>query len=320
MTDGAVGHPTRRSRSPSRTGAAAPHRSRRRSSSAPSPDRPAGLPRRHARGRAAAAGRDPSISLGDIGGPSAGLMFALAVVDKLTPGELTGGRFVAGHRRRSRGRRGRPDRRHPVQDAGRAGRRRDGVPGAGRKLRRGPERAPDGLALVRVDNLAEAVAGWRRSTTAATRPPAERLTVGGRAVSRAVCGAARSTRFGARSGRSMSSSGLRIASVAPRSCSRQRRSPSRSTAATSLASRRSGAAGRLHGQRRDLLVRRVGRGLGDRGVEVGLRSRREHHDLLGQRAPDDRLRPVDLGQGMPDTSVPGSGSWATGVSLAAASS
>jgi Lon-like protease len=39
---------------------------------------------------------DIRISLGDIGGPSAGLMFALAVVDKLTPGELTGGRFVAG--------------------------------------------------------------------------------------------------------------------------------------------------------------------------------------------------------------------------------
>ena len=39
---------------------------------------------------------DVTISLGDIGGPSAGLMFALAVVDKLTPGELTGGRFVAG--------------------------------------------------------------------------------------------------------------------------------------------------------------------------------------------------------------------------------
>lgn len=37
-----------------------------------------------------------TISLGDIGGPSAGLMFALAVVDKLTPGELTGGTFVAG--------------------------------------------------------------------------------------------------------------------------------------------------------------------------------------------------------------------------------
>lgn len=39
---------------------------------------------------------DITIKLGDIGGPSAGLMFALAVVDKLTPDELTGGRFVAG--------------------------------------------------------------------------------------------------------------------------------------------------------------------------------------------------------------------------------
>jgi Lon-like protease len=39
---------------------------------------------------------DIKISLGQVGGPSAGLMFALAVIDKLTPGELTGGRFVAG--------------------------------------------------------------------------------------------------------------------------------------------------------------------------------------------------------------------------------
>lgn len=37
-----------------------------------------------------------TISLADVGGPSAGLMFALGIVDKLTPGELTGGRFVAG--------------------------------------------------------------------------------------------------------------------------------------------------------------------------------------------------------------------------------
>lgn len=36
------------------------------------------------------------ISLQDVGGPSAGLMFSLAVVDELTPGELTGGQFVAG--------------------------------------------------------------------------------------------------------------------------------------------------------------------------------------------------------------------------------
>ncbi|WP_369205946.1 PDZ domain-containing protein [Streptomyces sp. PU-14G] len=36
------------------------------------------------------------IKLADIGGPSAGLMFALGIVDKLTPTDLTGGKFVAG--------------------------------------------------------------------------------------------------------------------------------------------------------------------------------------------------------------------------------
>jgi Lon-like protease len=37
-----------------------------------------------------------SIALQDIGGPSAGLMFALGIVDKLSSGDLTGGTFVAG--------------------------------------------------------------------------------------------------------------------------------------------------------------------------------------------------------------------------------
>ncbi|SCL41197.1 PDZ domain-containing protein [Micromonospora pallida] len=36
------------------------------------------------------------IDLGDIGGPSAGLMFALGIVDKLDPDDLTGGRIIAG--------------------------------------------------------------------------------------------------------------------------------------------------------------------------------------------------------------------------------
>lgn len=36
------------------------------------------------------------IGLADVGGPSAGLMFSLAIIDKLTPGELNGGQFVAG--------------------------------------------------------------------------------------------------------------------------------------------------------------------------------------------------------------------------------
>jgi Lon-like protease len=37
-----------------------------------------------------------NISIGDIGGPSAGMMFALGLIDKLTPMNLTGGRFIAG--------------------------------------------------------------------------------------------------------------------------------------------------------------------------------------------------------------------------------
>lgn len=36
------------------------------------------------------------IKLADVGGPSAGLMFALGIVDKLTPENLTGGKFIAG--------------------------------------------------------------------------------------------------------------------------------------------------------------------------------------------------------------------------------
>jgi PDZ domain-containing protein len=35
-------------------------------------------------------------SVGDIGGPSAGMMFALGIIDKLTPLNLTGGKFIAG--------------------------------------------------------------------------------------------------------------------------------------------------------------------------------------------------------------------------------
>lgn len=37
-----------------------------------------------------------NISLEDIGGPSAGLMFTLGIIDRLTAGDLTGGRFIAG--------------------------------------------------------------------------------------------------------------------------------------------------------------------------------------------------------------------------------
>ncbi|MER6949825.1 PDZ domain-containing protein [Nonomuraea sp. NPDC000554] len=36
------------------------------------------------------------INVGDVGGPSAGLMFSLGILDKLTPGPLTGGKDIAG--------------------------------------------------------------------------------------------------------------------------------------------------------------------------------------------------------------------------------
>jgi PDZ domain-containing protein len=50
----------------------------------------------------ALAERDPkppfpvTIALNDVGGPSAGLMFALGIYDRLTPGDLTGGKVIAG--------------------------------------------------------------------------------------------------------------------------------------------------------------------------------------------------------------------------------
>lgn len=39
---------------------------------------------------------DVNIQLEDVGGPSAGMMFALGIVDKLTPGAMTGGEEIAG--------------------------------------------------------------------------------------------------------------------------------------------------------------------------------------------------------------------------------
>lgn len=39
---------------------------------------------------------DVRISLDKVGGPSAGMMFALGIIDTLTPGDLTGGKHIAG--------------------------------------------------------------------------------------------------------------------------------------------------------------------------------------------------------------------------------
>ncbi|GAA5118622.1 PDZ domain-containing protein [Haloechinothrix salitolerans] len=97
------------------------------------------------------------IELADIGGPSAGLMFAVAIVDRLTPGKLTGGERVAGT--------------GEIADNGKVG----PIGGIQFKLVAAKEdgattflvpkdncaeavrTAPDGMRLVRVDTLDDAV-------------------------------------------------------------------------------------------------------------------------------------------------------------------
>ena len=115
-------------------------------------------------------GGDIKISLGDVGGPSAGLMFALAVVDKLSPGELTGGRFVAGTGAIDASGRVSPIGGIPfkMQAARDAGATVFLVPDA--NCTEAAATAPAGLQLVRVAALADAVDALEALD--AGRPPA----------------------------------------------------------------------------------------------------------------------------------------------------
>ncbi|MCQ0023768.1 PDZ domain-containing protein [Streptomyces somaliensis DSM 40738] len=97
------------------------------------------------------------IRLDDVGGPSAGLMFALGIVDKLTPGALTGGRFVAGT--------GTIDETGEVGPIGGIEMKLVGARKAGATYFLTPAAncpaaaaaTPDGLRLVKVDTIADAV-------------------------------------------------------------------------------------------------------------------------------------------------------------------
>ncbi|MDT0323612.1 YlbL family protein [Streptomyces millisiae] len=97
------------------------------------------------------------IKLADVGGPSAGLMFALGLIDRLTPDDLTGGAFVAGT--------------GTIDDEGRVGQ----IGGVSMKViaareagaeyfltpenncAAAAENAPDGLTLVRVATIDDAL-------------------------------------------------------------------------------------------------------------------------------------------------------------------
>lgn len=104
---------------------------------------------------------DVTIRLKDVGGPSAGMMFALGLVDKLDPTDLTAGRHVAGTGEIS-----------PDGTVGPIGGITQKLLGARRKgasvfltpaanCEEALEAAPKGLTLVRVSTLREALEGLR---------------------------------------------------------------------------------------------------------------------------------------------------------------
>ncbi|WP_433874370.1 YlbL family protein [Sinomonas atrocyanea] len=113
------------------------------------------------------------VQLSNVGGPSAGMMFALAIYDKLTPGDLTGGKHIAGT-----GTIG-PDGR--VGSIGGIAQKLHGARDAGATLFLAPAgncdevagHIPDGLAVVKVSTLGDArtaVEGYARGEDPAGMP------------------------------------------------------------------------------------------------------------------------------------------------------
>ena len=100
---------------------------------------------------------DVKINLSDIGGPSAGLMFALGIIDKLTPDNLTGGKFIAGT--------GEIEPNGSIEPIGGIQQKMAGARAAGATIFLTPDSncsnttgaVPPGLQLVRVTSLANAV-------------------------------------------------------------------------------------------------------------------------------------------------------------------
>lgn len=99
-----------------------------------------------------------TFNLADIGGPSAGLMFSLALIDKLSPGELDGGKFVAGTGTIDQDGKVGPigGIQYKMMAARDAGAETFLVPAA--NCNEAKQRIPDGLRLVKVENLDGAVA------------------------------------------------------------------------------------------------------------------------------------------------------------------
>ena len=109
---------------------------------------------------------DVSLDLDDIGGPSAGLVFALAVYDKLTPGALTGGERISGT--------GTIDADGMVGPIGGLPQKIWGAAGAGSTLMLMPrdncadlpDRLPEGMRIVPVSTFGEAIAAVEEAAAA----------------------------------------------------------------------------------------------------------------------------------------------------------
>ncbi|MFF5206903.1 PDZ domain-containing protein [Streptosporangium sp. NPDC000396] len=97
------------------------------------------------------------INVGDVGGPSAGMMFSLGIVDKLTPGDLTGGKSIAGTGTIT------PDGKvGPIGGIQQkmVGARKDGATvflTPAENCAEAVKAIPDGLKLIKIDTLHEAV-------------------------------------------------------------------------------------------------------------------------------------------------------------------
>jgi PDZ domain-containing protein len=105
------------------------------------------------------------LELGDVGGPSGGMMFALGIIDRLTPGQLTGGKHIAGT--------GTID---PAGNVGAIGGIRHklfGAANAGANIFLAPEsncdevigHVPSGLTVVKVKTLSEAKTSLEKIAT-----------------------------------------------------------------------------------------------------------------------------------------------------------
>ena len=105
---------------------------------------------------------DVELQLGEVGGPSGGLMFALGIIDRLTPGDMTGGLHVAGT--------------GTIQQSGVVGPiggvvfKLYGAKAAGATVFLAPAgncpeivgNVPDGLRVVKIDKLSDAVSALEK--------------------------------------------------------------------------------------------------------------------------------------------------------------